>query len=102
MFGKKEIFLGIHYAVASSLIDDISTIEILLFHTHTSVTSAKLEREFPQLKTIFAVRDPRATYASFKQVNPQAAVVNLATTASQTYPHLKKKKDSYVLVIEEF
>ncbi len=63
----KNLFLGVHYAFALHFNFNINNLKYILAHGHTSEFLFKILKDFPDSKIIYAVRDPRANYLSYKK-----------------------------------
>lgn len=62
----KNVLLAIYFAYAKSAGLDIQKIQYINYHPHMFKYAVKVLQDFENFKSIFLIRDPRATYSSMK------------------------------------
>lgn len=93
---KKTILIGIHYALAKSCKKDLSKVKYILMQSHNTPHFLRSIEDFPKQKMIFTVRDPRASFFSYKnKLNYITGIIGLL----ENYALFKRlSKDKYDLI----
>lgn len=64
---RKNIFIALHYAYATAMGFDFNKIKYIVYQGHDPFNSIALQKDFPNHKIIFIMRDMRPSFVSYKK-----------------------------------
>lgn len=86
----KTVFLAVHYGYLFARSINAASVKYLVFQAHDVFTQHRTVADFPNQKIFFMVRDPRATYASLKSIDPFTAPLAAISLFYFGYAYSKK------------
>jgi len=99
---QKNVFLALYYAYAKTSGLDIQKIQYINYHPHLFKYAVKVLQDFYNFKTIFLIRDPRATYSSMKALkclSPFGNSIQFVFLYKYFYGQLRDKFKDVVTII---